>query len=100
MDYLYTRWLRLKRHLGTAHEGLEYQQTWEAYRIATAPNHIHYKFMGFRKNSIVPNRLAERAHRVNLDLFIFFNTQEKQHLLFKRSSSVIERFIYKYLYPP
>jgi len=100
MDYLYTYWLKLKKHLDTAHEALEYRQTWEAYLIATAPNHSHYKSMGFRKNSIFPNRLAERAHHVNLDLFTFFNIHEKQHLIFKRSSSVIERFIFKYLFPP
>lgn len=49
MDYLYTYWLRLKKHLDTAHEGLEYQQGWEAYLIATVPDHIHYKSMDFRK---------------------------------------------------
>ena len=100
MDYIYNYWLRLKKHLDTAHEAIEYQQTWEAYLIATSPNRIHYKSMGFRKNSFFPNRLAARAHHMNLDLFEFFCIQEKQHLIFKKTSSVLERFIYKYLYPP
>lgn len=30
------------------HEASEYQQTWEAYIIATSPNRIHYKLMGFK----------------------------------------------------
>ncbi len=44
MDYLYTYWLRLKKHLNTGHEAFEYQQTWEAYLIVISPNRIHYVY--------------------------------------------------------
>jgi hypothetical protein len=96
MDYLYTYWLRLKKQWDTTHEALAYQQTWEAYLIATSPNRIHYKSMDFRKNSIFPNRLAAMARHVNLDLFTFFSIHERQYQIFRRSSSVIERFVFKY----
>jgi hypothetical protein len=100
MDYLYNYWLRLKKHLDISHEAIEYQQTWEAYLIATSPSKVYYKSMGFRKNSIFPNRLAARAHHLNLDLFSFFSIHENQYGIFRKSSSVLERFVYKYLYPP
>jgi hypothetical protein len=96
MDYLYNYWLRLKKHLDTSHEASEYQLTWEAYLIATSPNRFYYKSMGFRKNSVFLNRLAARAHHVNLDLFSFFCAHEKQYAIFRKSSSVLERFVYKY----
>jgi hypothetical protein len=94
VDYLYKYWIRLNKHLDTAQEVLDFQQTWEAYLIATSPNRTYYKSMGFRKNSIFPNRLAASGHHVNLDLFTFFNIQESQYQIFKRSSSDIERFVF------
>ncbi len=100
IDYLYDYWIKLKKHLGTSQEALDYQQTWEAFLIATSPNREYYKSMGFRKNSVFPNRLAARAHHLNLDLFTLFSIHENQYAIFRKSSSVLERFVYKYLYPP
>ncbi|CAF3901329.1 unnamed protein product [Rotaria sp. Silwood1] len=62
MDYLYKYWEKMIKHLHTATEALDYQQSWEAYIIATSTNRNYYKSMGFRKNSFFLNRLAARAH--------------------------------------
>lgn len=57
--------------------------------------------MGFRrKKSIFSNRLAARAYHMNMSFFKCFCIHQKQYDIFKRSSSVLERFVFKYLYPP
>ena len=100
IDYLYNYWRKLKHHLDTAPEAIIYQQIWEEYLIATSPKREYYKSMSFRKNSIFPKRLAERANHTNIDLFSFFSTHEKQKEFFRSTKNNIEQFINKYLFPP
>ncbi|CAF3057532.1 unnamed protein product [Rotaria socialis] len=74
MDYLYKYWVKMIKHLRPTSEALDYQQSWEAYVIATSTNRIYYKSMGFRKNSIFPNRLVA---------ITFFCIHEKQYEFLK-----------------
>jgi hypothetical protein len=95
-DYLYRYWLRFQKHLDVAHEAILYRQTLNALLIATSPNKDYYRSCGFRKNSIFPNRLMERAHHTYLDFLTFTDVHSRQYGFFKRTSSLLETFILKY----
>jgi len=101
-DYLYKYWLRFQKHLDTAPEADSYRQTITAYFIAKSPDKAYYKSMNFRKNSRFPNRLAERAKHMYIDVISFIDIQREQYGYFKKSSSILEFFVLKYFFikPP
>jgi hypothetical protein len=95
-DYLYRYWIKFYKHLDEAPEAESYRQTWNAYLIATSPTKCYYRSCGFRRNSVFPNRLSERAKHTYLDFLSFKNVHKNQYGLFKRTSSCLETFILKY----
>ena len=95
-DYLFKYWLRFQKHLDTASEADTYRQTLTAYFIAKSPFKTYYKSMGFRQNSRFPNRLAERAKHMYLDVIAFIDVHKEQYGYFKKSSSILEFFVLKY----
>jgi hypothetical protein len=57
--------------------------------------------MDFRKNSVFPKRLAERARHTLKDWEDFEEIHKEQFEFFKKNSSFLNLFIYKYfIYPP
>jgi hypothetical protein len=101
-DYLYRYWLRFYKHLDEASEVDSYRQTWNAFLIATSPTKGDYRSCGFKKNSVFPKRLSERAKHTYLDFLSFKNVHKNQYGLFKRTSSLLETFVLKYFpfFPP
>lgn len=76
-DYLFKYWKKFMKHLDESPEAIVFQQTWNAFLIATSPSKTVYKSMGFRKNSKFSNRLSTKAHHLKLDVISFFNNHEK-----------------------
>ena len=97
LDYVYDYWKKLIKHMMESPEGKEYRETWEAYLICSSQDKSFYKSMELRSNNRFMNRLAQRAHHTNLDLFSFFCTQEKQKDFFKKSNVDFMNFIQKYV---
>jgi len=101
LDYVYSYWLRLKQHLLKAPEALAFQQSWKAYEIVTSSDKSWYKSMGFRKNSIFPNRLSQRAKHSLADLKLFEDVQKEQYQFFVKNTHYLNMLIYKfYIEPP
>jgi hypothetical protein len=100
LDYVYDYWEKFMKHLNMSPEASGYRETWEAYLIATSPDKSFYKSMGLRSNNFFMNRYVRRAYHTNLDVFSFFCVHQHQREYYKKSSSDIEYFIYKYINPP
>lgn len=99
-DYLFTYWRRLVLHFLNSPEALSFQLTWNAYPTITS-NKTWYKSMGFRKNSILPNRLIDQVKHCLMDWMDFDAVHVKQYEYFKKLTNIINSFIYKYyLLPP
>ena len=97
LDYVYDYWKKLMKHIIESPEGNEYAETWEAYLICTSQNKDFYKSMGLRCDNLFMNRLAQRAHHTNLDLFSFLCTHEHQKDFLKKSNVDLVNFIQKYV---
>jgi hypothetical protein len=101
LDYIYTYWSRLSLHLERAADALSFQQCWQAFKIVTSEDKTWYRPMGFRKNSIFPKRLAERARHTLMKWKYFEEIHKEQFLFFKKNTHYLNMFIYKYfIYPP
>ena len=98
-DYIFTYWSRLSLHLEKAAEALSFQQSWQPFKIVTSEDKSWYRSMGFRKNSIFPNRLTKRARHTLKEWHEFEALHHHQFLYFKRSTSYLSMFVYKYLIP-
>jgi hypothetical protein len=100
-DYIFSYWSRLSVHLEKAADALSFQQSWQAFKIATSPDKTWYRSMGFRKNSKFPLRLAERARHTLVDWKNFEIIHKEQFEFYKRNSHYLSIFVYKYfLFPP
>ena len=97
LDDVYDYWKKRIKHIMESPEGKECRETWEAYLICSSQDKSLYKSMELRSNNRFMNRLAQRAHHTNLDLFSFFCTQEKQKDFFKKSNVDFMNFIQKYV---
>ena len=95
-DYIYSYWARLSTHLEKAAEALDFQQSWQAYKIAISDDKAWYKTTGFRKNSKFPARLAARACHTLADWLAFENEHKGQYETFKNNTHYLNIFIYKY----
>ncbi len=56
--------------------------------------------MNLRKDNFFMNHYVQKAHHTNLYVFFFFCVHQPQREYFKRRSSDMEYFIYKYINPP
>ena len=99
-DYVFVYWSRLSLHLEKAADALSFQQSWQAFKIATSEDKSWYKTMGFRKNSVFPNRLARRAQHTLKDWQEFERIHKQQLLFFRRNTHYLNMFIYKYCIAP
>jgi len=99
-DCIYDYWRKFSKHLESAQEAINYQNTWTAYLTATFPDKIWYRSMGFRKNSVFPNRLAVRAQHSRVDWLKFQDVQSNQYEYFKTSSDLVSMFMYKHFFFP
>jgi hypothetical protein len=89
------------KHRNMSLEASGYRETWETYLISTSPDRNFYKSMSLKKDNFFINRYVQRAHHTNLDVFFFFFfVHQPQRESFKRTSSDMEYFIYKYINPP
>jgi hypothetical protein len=95
-DYIYSYWLRLRVHLMKAPEALACQQSWKAFEIATSNDKTWYKSMGFRRNSVVPNRLARRARHTLANLEAFEEIQKQQYSFLVKDTKYLNMLIYKF----
>jgi hypothetical protein len=100
LDYVYDYWMKFMKHLNESSEGNGYRETWEAYLICKSSDKRLYNSMGLRTDNFFINRLVQRAYHTNLDVFLFFNTHERQKDFFKRSHDDVKRFIHKYVDVP
>ena len=86
-DYLYSYWYRLNFHLEKAPDALSFQQSW-------------IKSMGFRRNSVFPKRLIERAQHTLEDWRTFESIQKQDFEFYKKDSLYLNMFLYKYYIEP
>ena len=96
LDYLYLYWCRFSLHLERSAESLCFQQTWQAYKIATSSDRSWYRSMGFNRRSFFPRRLAERAQHSLVEWKVFEEVHRKQHEFYKTNNVLINMFVYKY----
>lgn len=100
LDYLYGYWYRLSKHLESAPDALSFQQSWKAYEIIKSPDTSWIKSMGFRRNSIFPKRLIERARHTLEDWRAFEPIQKENFECYKKSTTYLNIFVYKYFLEP
>ncbi len=92
-DYLYRYWLRFYKHFDEATEADSYRQTWNAFLITTSPTKCYYRSCGFKKNSVFPNRLSERANPTYLD-FLSFKNVHKINTVFLKEPLLFLKLLY------
>ena len=98
LDYIYTYWSKLIKHLLNSPEALSFQQTSNAYWIITSPDTSWLKTMEFRRNSTFLCRLIKQAKNCLIDWIEFENIHSKQHDYFKDSTHMLNSFILKYMF--
>ena len=99
-DFIYSYWTRFSKHLETSLEATQYQHTWISYGIISTYNRAEYKKLDFRKNSIFLNRLVSRAKHSKSDWLKSEANHKPQYEIFRKSSTYINEFVYKYFLQP
>ena len=96
LDHLYSYWIRFSIHLELSTDALCFQQTWQAYKIIISPDKSWFRCMGFNKRSFFPNRLRKRVQHTLAEWHAFKNIHQIQRNYYRTSTTLINRFIYKY----
>ena len=95
-DYILSYWTRLNLHLERASEALSFQQSWQAYKIATANDKTWYESLDLDENNKFPARLTERARHTLTDWKVFENEHKQFFKIYKNNTHYLNTFIYKY----